>query len=84
MACNCKVNKQILDIHKKYGHKINVSWKERVFFKTKEMFKVLIVIIPLFILSPFVFILFLFLLFRGKKYINVNNLIRKLIGKQKK
>lgn len=83
MGCNCKINKQILNIHKKYGYRVNTPWKERISFKFKETVKALAIIIPMCLLSPFIFILFFFLFFRGKKVINVNKLIRKLIGKKK-
>ena len=39
MSCNCKVNKQISYIQKKYGHNIPVSKPSKIRFRTSEILK---------------------------------------------
>jgi hypothetical protein len=83
MGCNCKVNKQILKIHKNYGHNINTSWVAKGKFRIKKSIFNVIYIMILLLLSPFAIVWFLYFLIRGKNIININKILKKFIRKSK-
>lgn len=83
MGCNCKTTKKILEIHKDYGYKKNVSWKEKTKFTTGEMFMRLLVIILLTIFFPIIFFMVFFQVLFGKRNFNINNILRILLRKNK-
>lgn len=81
MGCNCKVNNEILKLHKEYGQNVQVPWRERAKFKLIEGIKLaaaLLLIIPL---LPLVFIFVLVSLIKGKGRIDVNKTLRILLRK---
>lgn len=81
MGCNCKVKKDIITIHKKYGQKINVSWKERTLFNVKNKLLQIVYILIMLFLSPVIILFFIFFLVKGNKVININKILGKLMGK---
>lgn len=83
MGCNCKVNKQILKIHKNYGYKYNVSWVARSKIKFKKSILNFVYIILIILFSPFVFVWFLYFIIKGKNIININKILKKFIRQNK-
>ncbi len=83
MGCNCKVNEQILFLHKKFGNKINVSWKERGKFKITEFFKTIIIFLITLITTPILIIYFIIEIILGKNKFNINSILRKILKKNR-
>lgn len=81
MGCNCKVNQQIMKIHKQYGKKINIPWKENVKFKVVEGFKFILLGIIALALSPILFIIILIFVIKGYRTFNVNKILKYFLGK---
>ena len=78
MACNCKVNKQITYLQKKYGHNIPVSKESKIRFKVSHFFSNLWVYLILLLCLPFLLFHVLFvLIFKKDKKISVKNLLYK-------
>ena len=76
MACNCKVNKQIDYLHKKYGHNIPVSKKTAIAFNVKEWFRNLLVGIITILFSPILLLHVLYIsIFKKDKAISVKKLM---------
>lgn len=84
MGCNCKTTEKILKIHKKYGYEVQTSWKERVNYKITNILMKILKIILFFIFLPIIFIVILFLVFKGKTNINITNFLNTLLKKKKK
>ena len=81
MGCDCKVKKDIITIYKKYGYKTNVSWKEKTLFSVKSKLLQFVYILIMLLLSPVIILFFIFLLVKGDKVININKILKKLMGK---
>lgn len=81
MSCNCKVKKEIINIHKNYGYKTNVSWKEKTLFSIKNKMLYILYVLLMLLLSPIILLFFIILLIKGNRVINVNDIIKKLMGK---
>lgn len=81
MGCNCKVNKEIMKIHKEYGHNVNAPWKERVKFKFEEGVKLFIASLFVIIFFPLIFIFVIAFAIAGNGKINVNKLLRVILRK---
>lgn len=79
MGCNCKVNKQILKIHKNYGNKINIPWSQKLHFKIVESLKIIIISGIVLLLLPFILLIIIFLMIIGKRNFNINKLIKKIL-----
>lgn len=81
MGCNCKVNKEIMKIQKEYGHKIDVSWKERMKFKFEEGLKLIIASFFIILCFPLIFVFVIIFTIRGNGKINVNKVLRFILRK---
>lgn len=81
MACDCKVNKQILKLHKEYGAKIYTPWKERMKFNLEEGLKFILIALLAVLCFPIFFIFVLCMTFKGNQHFNVNNLLRFILRK---
>lgn len=79
MGCNCKVNKQILNIHNKFGFNTNASWGLKAKFHLEESIKTFLLLLLILIFSPFILIWFLGTIGREKKVINVNKIMKKFV-----
>lgn len=75
MGCNCKTRKHIINIHKKYGHKVKSTWSEHASFHLKESVKILIALILCVIFSPIIVLILLMLIIKGKTTINIKKLL---------
>ena len=76
MACNCKVNKQIDYLHKKYGHEIPVSKTKKVSFTVGETFKNMFVAIIAMVLSPILLLHVLYVsIFKKDKTVSAKKLM---------
>ena len=75
MGCNCKVNEHISKIHKNYGSKINLSWKEKISFRTIESFKYLIIILLCIIFLPLVILFYIIYGIKNKGVFNINKIL---------
>lgn len=83
MSCNCKTTEKIIKIHKDYGYKINVSWKENLKFKINEIVKILIILFIALIFSPLIFIVIIVLALIGKTNINISKFLNRILKKKK-
>ena len=81
MGCNCKVNQQIMKIHKNYGRSVNIPWKEKYKFRVIEGIKFILLGIIGLILFPIIFIIILIFFFKGYRTINVNKILSYFLGK---
>ena len=81
MSCNCKVNSDILKIHKNYGVKNNISWKEKFSFNTVEGFKYIILILLVIIFIPLIIVIYFVYVFNNKQHININKLLKIILRK---
>lgn len=81
MACNCKANEYIKKIHKNYGHKTNIPWKERVNFNFTEGLKVILLGIGFIVFLPIIFIITLFLTFKGGNKLDINKILKFFLRK---
>lgn len=75
MACNCKVNRQLDYLHKKYGNKIPVSNGKLFRFNMKEILKSFFVFLLLIVAFPFMFLHAMFMAFSPNKKISIKKLI---------
>lgn len=79
MGCNCKVNKEIMKIHKDYGKTINIPWKEHAKFKIEETIKIICLGIFGVLSIPFIIVIVVLLMVIGKTHFNVNKLLNILL-----
>lgn len=77
MGCNCKVTKNILKLHKNYGHPTNVKISEKIIFKLKETLKTFLLVLVSIIIFPIILIVVCIMMFNGKTNININNILKK-------
>lgn len=74
--CNCKVNKQIDYLHKKYGHEIPVSKKTTISFNIKEWFRNLLISVVTLLLSPILLLHVLYVsIFKKDKSVSIRKLM---------
>lgn len=76
MSCNCKVNRQLDYLHKKYGNKIPVSKRKLVVFNVKEILRAFLVFLILIPLLPLMFLQLIYMKIRGKNKISVKKLVK--------
>ena len=81
MGCNCKVNEEILKLHKEYGHNIHTPWKTRAKFKLTEGIKMFFVFLIIVIFFPVILAFFFITVLRGRRHININKILRFLLRK---
>ena len=81
MACDCKVNKQILKLHKEYGTKIYTPWKERIKFSFEEGLKFILIALLAILCFPVFFIFVLYMTLKGGSQFNVNKILRFILRK---
>lgn len=81
MGCNCKANKEIMKIYKNYGHKIDVSWKEKIKFRLIEGFKLILISLLCILFFPLIFIFVLIYSSINNRSININKLLNKILRK---
>lgn len=81
MACDCKVNKQIIKLHKEYGKKINLPWKEKIGFRLEEGLKFIVLSLLIIIFLPIIFVYFFIRIITGNGYFNVNKMLRFILRK---
>ena len=74
MACNCKVNRQLDYLHRKYGEKIPVSRGKLFRFNVKEMLRSFLVFIVLIFAFPFLILHAVFMAFTPNKKISIKKL----------
>lgn len=78
MSCNCKVNKQITFLQKKYGHNIPVSKESKIRFKITQFFTHFWVYLIMILCLPLMIFHVLFvLLFKKDKKIKIRNIFYK-------
>lgn len=82
MSCNCKVNKEIMKLHKEYGHDVRTPWKTRAKFKITEGIKLLILFLLMVVLLPLIFIFVIICVIRGKGHININKMLKFIMRKK--
>lgn len=77
MACNCKVNKQISYIQKKYGHNIPVSKESKIRFRVQEKLKgILTFFIGLLFLPIIILHVLYVLIFKKDKKISIGKILK--------
>lgn len=77
MACNCKVNKQISYIQKKYGHNMPVSKESKIRFRVQEKLKgILTFFIGLLFLPIIILHILYVLIFKKDKKISIGKILR--------
>jgi hypothetical protein len=82
MGCNCKANEEIEKLHNKYGYIQDVSWKTKLSFGFEETLKTIILCLVIMVLFPLILIASCMLFFTKKRVININGIIRRLLGKK--
>ena len=81
MGCNCKATEKILKIHKKYGNKINISWKEQMNFKVEQMLKFILIFLVTVAFAPIIFIIITIMFIKGNTVIDLNKILKRLVNK---
>lgn len=79
MGCNCKVTKDILNLHKKYGYEVKTSWFKTKALSLKEKTENSLIILLLILLSPIILIWFSISMLKGKRVYNINKILKKFI-----
>ena len=77
MGCNCKVKSDIINLHKKYGQKVNLSFKEKLKYYILEGLKHIGVYIILTPIYPFILIYVIVKLIQGKGIFNIGTFVKK-------
>ena len=77
MSCNCKVNKQIDYLHRKYGHNIPVRKKTKIKFKADEILRNILTTLLVILFSPFFILHVLYVsLFTKEKSVSMKKMMK--------
>lgn len=75
MACDCKVNRKLDYLHRKYGKKIPVSRRMVATFNVKEFFRVLFVFLLMVLFFPLLLIHVIFTSASNGKRISIRKIM---------
>lgn len=77
MACACKANKELALLHKKYGHKVEPTYGEKLNFYTIEGIKHFMASLVIVMITPILFLYVMYVSFFTKeRKISVSKLFR--------